>query len=600
MAEEEVLMDNAEREALEAKERKDISLTLDTQHERRIAWWRKARVGLFVHWGPYSHLGGVWKGEEVKAAYAEHIQLKGKIPVKDYEAVVREWNPDRFNADQWVKAAKAAGMKYIVVTTKHHDGFAMYDSEVSDYNIVEFTPFGRDPMKELAEACRREGVVLCFYYSHSMDWHHPDSQGNTLDYPGNIGAYDEVESWIGDEDKRERYERYLQEKAFPQIRELLTNYGPVGVLWFDCGHKLTVEQGQRFVDLVHSLQPDCLVNRRVWKEPLGDYGNTMDNQPHVRVPRQDWESIATLNDSWGYKASDNNWKSAKEIIHNLIDVVSMSGNFLINIGPQGDGAIDESSMGLLQEIGQWMERNGASVYETAPSPIGKPPWGRCTQKEHTLYLHVWDWPQNGELLLPGLGNKIESVSWLAAGAELPELKAERINEQDWLIHVPSESPDPIAAVIQVTYSGDPLMNPLKRLYSKQYPNVFPAFEGDLNGSTLRFDTGKKGKDVVTDWKSADDVIRWSFRAAETGSYKLHITYGADAQEAGGSFTVTSGGREWTAEVQSTGGWYQYATVELGNLEIAAPGTYSLEVKAKAISGTALMNLRNLILTPVRV
>lgn len=177
----------------------------------------------------------------------------------------------------------------------------MYDSKISDYSIVRHTPFGRDPLKELAEACREEGLVLGIYYSHAMDWHDPDSQGNTWDYPGNIGAYDEVESWIHDEDKRSRFDRYLRRKSLPQVRELLTEYGKVGLMWFDCGGKLTREQGEAFLTTVHALQQDCLVNSRVWKSPLGDYANTSDNQLETRAFRRDWENIITLNDSWGYK-----------------------------------------------------------------------------------------------------------------------------------------------------------------------------------------------------------------------------------------------------------------------------------------------------------
>ncbi|MDB5083170.1 MAG: alpha-L-fucosidase, partial [Bacilli bacterium] len=346
MAGKDLLMDNAEAESHQSSTYQE---TLEAAREERIAWWREARFGMFIHWGLYSLLGGEWKGQTVNANYAEHIQLRGEIPVKEYEQVAKEFNPVKFNAEEWVQAAKDAGMKYIVITAKHHDGFAMYDSKVSDFNIVKASPYGRDPMAEMAKACAQEGIKLCFYYSHSMDWHHPDSQGNTLDYPNNIGAWDSLESWIDDEDKRTRYERYLEQKAFPQVEELLTEYGPVGIIWFDCGHKVTDDQGQQFVDLVHGLQPGCLVNRRVRRDGFGDYGNSGDNQLHIRVTRKDWESIHTLNNSWGYRKADNDWKSATDMLHNMIDVLSMNGNYLLNVGPTGEGEFDPKSVELLQQ-----------------------------------------------------------------------------------------------------------------------------------------------------------------------------------------------------------------------------------------------------------
>ncbi|GIP33253.1 hypothetical protein J2TS4_24630 [Paenibacillus sp. J2TS4] len=629
-------MDNAEQEAKESRQQGNGALALhDPEHEERIAWWREARLGMFIHWGLYSLPGGIWRGEEVKAAYAEHLQLKAQIPIKEYETIAAEFNPVKFDADEWARAAKDAGMKYLVVTTKHHDGFAMYDSKVSDYNIVKATPYGRDPMAELAEACHKHGVKLCFYYSHSMDWHHPDSQGNTLDFPANIGAYDPVESWIDDEDKASRYERYLQQKAFPQIKELLTQYGPVGVIWFDCGHKLTREQGERFMEVVRSEQPDCLVNRRVWKDPLGDYGNTMDNQPHVRVSRPDWESIATLNDSWGYKKLDNNWKTPLEIIHNLIDVVSMNGNFLINVGPTGEGDFDPMSLQLLREIGGWLRVNGDSIYGTVQSPIGKPPWGRCTLKGNKLYLHVFDWPASGKLLVPGIRNGIVRAS-LLADPEGSALEVTRLNSDDLLIRVPSEAPDELVSVVALELSGPVSANPVKRLYTSEYDNVFSAFDGEIHGTMLRYDTGKKDRDVVTAWSEVNDWLEWTFRVAEPACCKVEITYGVEPGDEGGAFTVSTSlkagseasgasgisgadvegaldssdsarlsakadtihGKDaafLSAEVQETGGGYEYRTFDIGEIRLEQAGIYTLAVQAEHITGQSLMNLKQVVL-----
>lgn len=597
MAEKDILMDNAEAEA-EAKVKEVEKPVEDEAHEKRIAWWREARFGMFIHWGLYSIPAGIWKGEAKGSAYGEQLQLQAKIPVKEYEQLAKEFNPVKFNAEEWVKLAKDTGMKYIVITAKHHDGFAMYDSKVSDFNIVTATPFGRDPMKELEEACRKEGIQLCFYYSHSMDWHHPDSQGNTLDFPGNIGAWDPPESWVDDEDKRTRYERYLEEKAYPQVRELLTQYGSIGTLWFDCGHKLTDEQGFKFIDLVHNTQPGCLVNRRVRREPFGDYGNTGDNQVAVRPPRRDWESLATLNDSWGYKKNDHNWKTVEDLLRNLIDVASMNGNYLLNIGPTGEGEVDPVSLELLRGIGDWMKVNGESIYGSSASPIGTPAWGRCTVNLNTnrLYLHVFEWPSSGELIVPGLRNKVNKA-FLLADKEQKPLKHVRLDGQDVCVSVP-EKPEGTFPVVVVEYEGELDTNPMMRLVAKDYENVFRAFDGAIHGSKLRCDVGKRGKDGVLDWTNTEDWISWDFRVSDPGDYRLQMNYGAIPEAEGNTYRVTVGEASVGAEVNSTGDYYKFETDTLGTVNLPKAGVYTLTVKPEVIKGPALMYLRGVILKAV--
>ncbi|GAA4846800.1 hypothetical protein GCM10023310_26070 [Paenibacillus vulneris] len=595
MIKKDMYMDNAEAEAVE-QGTASTEYTEEVQ-DRRLAWWREARFGMFIHWGLYSLLGGVWKGKEVPGAYGEHIMLRGQIPVKEYEALAEEFNPVSFDAEAWVKAAKAAGMKYLVITAKHHDGFALYDSAVSDFNIVKRSPYGRDPMKDLAEACRKHDVKLCFYYSHSMDWHHPDSQGNTHDYPNNIGAWDPLESWIDDEDKRTRYERYLNEKAFPQLKELLTQYGDVAIIWFDCGHKITDEQGQRFVDFVRSLQPNCLVNRRVRRDGFGDYGNSGDNQLHIRINRKDWESIHTMNNSWGYKKTDHNWKSVKGILHNMIDVFSLNGNYLLNVGPTPEGEFDDKSKEILRDIGQWMKVNGESVYGTTGSPIGKPQWGRCTAKGQTLYLHVFDWPASGELIVPGLHNPIVKAYLLADERKAP-LAHRRLNEEDIAISVPGAPLDANATVVVLEIEGTVDANPVKRLHRKDHLNVFGAFDGDIEGSELRYDTGKAGRDVVTNWTNAADRITWTYRAAEAGAYAVKVVYCAEEGTAGGTFVVETAGQKLSGQVTPQGNGYSFIDETLGVIRLDQPGEYRLTVSADSISGEALMNLKEVQLKPV--
>ncbi|RTE11240.1 alpha-L-fucosidase [Paenibacillus whitsoniae] len=588
------LMDNAESDSRLFKQQE--ALRVNKAREDRIAWWREAKVGLFIHWGLYAVPGGVWNGETVHAAYAEHLQLRARIPREEYARIAESFTASGFQAEAWVRAAKEAGLRYLIFTAKHHDGFAMYDSKVSDYNIVQATPFGRDPVAELAEACRQEDVRLCLYYSHAMDWHHPDSQGNTLDFPGNIGAYDTLESWIHDSDKRTRYERYLEEKAFPQLHEMLTQYGPIGIVWFDCGHKVTDEQGRRFEDWVHDLQNTCLVNRRVRRSGFGDYENTGDNQLHVRQLERDWESIATLNHSWGYNQTDQNWRSLKDVLHDMINVVSMGGNYVINVGPTGAGEFDPVSLERLQGIGRWLKVNGDSIYGTERSPIGKTPWGRSTWKGQTLYLHIWTWPQQGRLFVPGLRNAIRRA-YLLADPKREELVCQVVNsEGDFAVHLPATPLDAICTVVAVEFEGELQANPCPVVFPDGETTVFSVFDGELSGSALRLDTGKAGRDVVKDWHHVHDAIVWPVRLVTPGAYRLTAVYGAEESSAGGTFEVSAGNQSLIAEVRGTGGGYIFQSFDIGDLYFPEVGEYAVQVKPLEISGEVLMQLKEIRIT----
>ncbi|GIO32545.1 MULTISPECIES: alpha-L-fucosidase [Paenibacillus] len=574
--------------------------TGDEAHERRIAWWREARLGLFIHWGPYALPAGEWNGEEVQASYSEHIMLRARIPVRAYEEMAEQFNPTAFDAGRWVRTAKQAGLKYIIFTAKHHDGFAMYDSKISDYSIVRHTPFGRDPLGELAEACREEGLVLGIYYSHAMDWHDPDSQGNTWDYPGNIGAYDEVESWIHDEDKRSRFDQYLHRKSLPQVRELLTEYGKVGLMWFDCGGKLTREQGELFLTTVHALQQDCLVNSRVWKSPLGDYANTSDNQLETRTIRRDWENIITLNDSWGYKKSDSNWKRPDVIIRQIVDVVSKNGNLVINVGPTATGEWDPVSESILLEVGQWLRVNGDGIYGAGASPTAKPSWGRCTLKGQTLYLHIYDWPADGQLVVPGLLSQVERIYPLAGGADLA---FRRQGAQDIVVFLDDKpqiadgKPTVLAALCAEEVQGNPI-----RLLADGAgaPRLYElgVFESEISGAKLRYDTGKKNRDNLLDWSDPADFAFWSIRTSGPCAFTASLVYGCGG-DGGGSFRleVSPSGQTLRQEVRPTGDPYDFREYEVGTLHFPEAGEYRIGLHAERIEGAYLMQPRQLKLTP---
>jgi len=396
--------------------------------EKRMDWWRAARFGMFIHWGLYAIPAGQWQGDAIPGI-GEWIMLRARIPVAEYEQLARDFNPVKFDADAWVALAKRGGQKYLTITSKHHDGFCMFDSKLTNYDIVDATPFGRDPLKELAQACQKYNIKLCFYYSQTQDWHHPNGDGNDWDY---------------DESKKD-FDGYIEEYVKPQVRELLTNYGPIGMIWFDTPKRITVEQSRQLVDLVHDVQPDCVVNGRIGNG-LGDYGQSRDNViPGGRVDF-DWEVPATINDTWGFKSDDHNWKSVPDLIRKLVDVASKDGNYLLNVGPTAQGVIPQPSVERLEAMGRWLETNGEAIYGTRAGPVQGMDELRTTRKGNTVYVHVFDWPTGGQLHLPQSIGQVNSARLLADGSAL----SIGPSGDGWFVAGPQSAPDPIDSVIVLT------------------------------------------------------------------------------------------------------------------------------------------------------
>lgn len=350
--------------------------------EPRLQWWREARFGMFIHWGLYAVPAGRWKGERV-SGLGEWIMHRARIPANEYELLADQFNPQGFDAAEWVSLAKRAGQKYLVITAKHHDGFCLFKSSVTDYNIVDSTPFGRDPMIELAQECEKQGLKFGFYYSQTQDWHHPGGHGNDWDH----------------EVSRKGFAGYIEDYVKPQVRELLTNYGPIGVIWFDTPMIIGHLQSQSLLDLVHEHQPDCLVCGRVGNA-LGDYSSTGDNRIPDIVVQADWETPATINDTWGYRSDDENWKSVGRLIRRLVDIASKGGNYLLNVGPTAEGIIPQVSVERLEALGAWLHINGESIYGTRAGPVQGLDWCRSTARRGRVYLHVFDWPSRGEIRIP--------------------------------------------------------------------------------------------------------------------------------------------------------------------------------------------------------
>ena len=419
------------------------------QRDARMAWWREARFGMFIHWGAYAVPAGTHQGERV-AGIGEWIMSRAHIPIPEYEEYVHRFNPVRFDPDEWVRVARDAGMKYLIITSKHHDGFAIFDSKVSSYDIMDATPYQRDAVKALAEAAHRASLKFGVYYS-IMDWHHPDAQGpNYPDYNSR--------TW-----SNPNFGRYVETYMKPQLKELLTQYPDIDVLWFD-GEWIadwSDARGRDLYNYVRAIRPGLIVNNRVGhtrqglsglnqdgRVGLGDFGTPEQRVPPEGLPGVDWETCMTMNDTWGFKSYDDDWKDTRTLVRTLIDVASKGGNFLLNVGPTADGLIPAPIVSRLSEMGEWMRRNGEAIYGTTVSPYGMPAWGRYTAKPGRVYALVFDWPKDGKLTLAGMKQKPLTARVLG------DAKPLTIETDSGLaVRLPTVSPSAIASVVVLEVGG---------------------------------------------------------------------------------------------------------------------------------------------------
>ena len=437
------------------------------EREQRMEWWREARFGMFVHWGLYSGLAGTWEEKPVaKKGGMEWLQFRVRADTDTYaDAALPLFKPKPGFAESWAKLAKQAGCQYLVFTTKHHDGFALHDSATTEFDAGSV--LNRDLVREIVDACRAEGLRVGFYHS-VIDWHHDQYcylSSGSLPHPGKPKPYPN-----GPRD-HEKYIDYLHE----QVDELISNYGQVDVIWWDYSKEdFQGDEAWRASDLivkVRSKQPEVIMNNRLFRTPeagwkvkgmkeylpqidskYGDFITPEQHVPEKGLPGIDWETCMTMNTTWGYSRHDSNWKSSQELIHTLIDIASKGGNYLLNIGPLGDGSVPEESVERLEAMGRWMDVNGEAIYGSTASPIKAPEWGRVTQntKANTIYLHVFDWPNYGKLTVEGVPGSVTKATLLSGDVDIPVLKFETAV----VLELPASAPDTIASVVRLQIEGE--------------------------------------------------------------------------------------------------------------------------------------------------
>ena len=477
------------------------SLASDTSTIRKEALkeWKAMKFGLFIHWGIYSIPGGIWKGKQIEKL-GEQIQRHAQIPHEEYAQLAAQFNPVLFNPAEIVGMAKAAGMKYVVLTAKHHDGFCMYDSKYTDFDIVDATPYKKDILKELADACRKHGLKLGLYYSNP-DWH--------FDYPKvEINPDDNLISVFG------KISKEHEDYEVNQLTELLTNYGDIVELFFDMGEP-TLEQSQRFAHTVHTLQPACVINGRIMNNQ-GDFLTMPDNHlPEQPIDTLAWEMPGTFYHTWGYKS----WvkgsplpEQIKKQIRTLSKIASRGGNFLLNIGPKPDGSVVPYERDVLQGIAQWMQVHSEAIHATLPTPFVRLPWGECTVGQHKLYFHIFNWPASGRLFVPGLQSVVKKAYTLShRNSSVPFVKVNGGYEFD----LTTATPDSNLTVLAVDFEGE-------------LDIIDPIIQSDANGNFTLF-----GQEALSHEKYGRESYRsilkdyyrtWDIDVKLPGNYKVTLYY----------------------------------------------------------------------------
>jgi alpha-L-fucosidase len=529
----------------------------------RGKFFDKSNFGMFIHWGLFSHIGGKWKGKTYYGIgeWIMNPRMAG-IPVEEYKKVAEEFNPKDFDAMSIARLAKDAGMKYIIVDSKHHDGFALFDSDVDEFNIADATPFGRDPMKELAEACRETGLGFGFYYSHNQDWTTPGGTGGPEKHADGTPA---------------TFEDYFYSKCKPQVREICTNYGDLDFIWFDTPGKMKKELVEELVELVRELQPNAMLCSRVGYG-LGDYVS----QGDMEVPHQNidglWETCDTNNDSWSYTWYDNNFKSPAMILHRLISTVARGGTYLFNVGPDGNGIVPQIGQKFLREAGKWINRYPYVIYDAGSSPWGHAlAWGDVTTQGNSLFLSVFEWPDDGKLYLPGYDGRIVSAS-LMSGNGSQEIFYQQ--EKGWTVfEVPCKKADSFVSVIELKLDSD-VKNIDVNAFHGIYPNIVTTLLVDFADVSGAEKKSVRWMEKFGEWKKVNQVSKWekngkavwTVQVFEPGFYYLDLRHKGEGKLVWR--TVTDEGSIVQNQQPAT---EKYQTRRMGIIEFKNPGRHTISV-----------------------
>ncbi len=569
-------------------------------HKERIKWYEEARFGMFIHWGVYSRLNGIWEGKPV-GGYAEQILRTKKIPADVYKReAIDKFNPVYFNADEWIRTAKETGMKYMIITAKHHDGFAMYPSDAYPYNI-RLTPFRRDPMMELRTAARKYGIKFGFYYSHANDWEHPDASGKDWDTSGI--SVSSIMKGITDYSKYPelvpRVAKYVDNKAIPQLRELVAKYDP-DIFWFDTNQHLPVSENLRMLETLRTFAPDVVVNGRMVSLPnfnFGDYLNTTDKPAYFRPQKQVWEGIPTTNESYGYSELDTKHKPASHFIGLLAGAANKGGNILMNVGPMGNGKMDPRDIAILNGIGDWMRVNGESIYGTTTSPLNPQSWGETTYKNGTVCLMVKQWPKDGKLVVGGFNVTVQKA-YLLADKKQSALKTSPLNSTDLLVTVPKKAPDSSISVIVLKTSGKAVIDSTY-LVNPENLNTLQAFDAKLNGNGLSYGGGKLHQQFVHHWQNADQSLAWKLRLNEAAKFSVKMEYNTQSEDEQGTVFIEVDGQKFPVNYKPTSSKSRVSRIlDVGIITLAA-GIHELTMKAGDHEGKYLLRPLNISLIPVK-
>lgn len=535
---------------------------------------------MFIHWGIYSNIANKWK-DSTYYGISEWIMnpRRAGIPVGEYMAESKKFNPINFNANEIAQLAKDAGMKYIIVTSKHHDGFAMYDSKINDFNIVKASPFARDPMKELSKACKDLGLGFGFYYSHNQDWTFPGGNGGPT---------------VNEKGEKVDFDYYFKYKCLPQVEEITTEYGDIALVWFDTPGEMEKKYVEELVEVVRKNQPKALISGRAG-HGLGDYLSLGDMNIPIENIEGLWETVDVTNDSWGYAWYDENWKSPKLILKNVISTVARGGTYMLNIGPKPDGSIPTQAITYLRESGQWINKYPQIIYKAKPSPWGHAlPWGDITVSGNKLNLCVYQWPLDGEITIPGISNNIISANLLVDGEHQP-IKTSK--ENSWVtLQLPAKRPEKLISVIEVELDGEPKVDKTFGL-DPVYPTIVPVDMAEAESCEI---LEKEWMEKFGEWKhiqqaekwDLDSKVIWEIDVKEPGYYQVDLNYAGEGRMVWR--VETSEGTMIQNEQNSS---HIYSFFQIGNLNFNKPGKHTVSVSF--VNGAIkTASLKTIKLTPI--